>query len=75
VHGEPSDPRDRRDQDRALSHPFIEHLVGTMRREFLDHVSFWNGCDLEQKLDDFQFATTARCHARENDDRSASLFA
>src|SRR5215470_12529222 len=30
-----------------LSHPFVGRLVGTMRQEFLDHVLFWNGCDLE----------------------------
>jgi putative transposase len=37
-----------------LSHPFVERLVGTMRREFLDHVLFWNARDLERKLGDFQ---------------------
>jgi putative transposase len=42
-----------------LSHPFVERLVGTMRREFLDHVLFWNARDLERKLADFQ-ATTRR---------------
>ena len=25
-----------------LSHPFVERLIGTMRREFLDRVLFWN---------------------------------
>jgi putative transposase len=24
-----------------MSHPFVERLIGTMRREFLDHVPFW----------------------------------
>jgi len=24
------------------SHPFIERLIGTLRREYLDHTFFWN---------------------------------
>jgi len=36
------------------SHPFIERLIGTIRREFLDHILFWNAGDLERKLADFQ---------------------
>ena len=47
-----------------LSHPFVERLIGTMRREFLDHVLFWNGRDLERKLAEFQtYYNAARCHA------------
>jgi putative transposase len=47
-----------------LSHPFVERLVGTMRREFLDHVLFWNARDLERKLADFQsYYNAARGHA------------
>jgi putative transposase len=47
-----------------LSHPFVERLVGTMRREFLDHVLFWNAHDLERKLADFQtYDNAARSHA------------
>jgi len=37
----------------ALSHPFIERLIGTIRREFLDQTLFWNGIDLERKLEAF----------------------
>src|SRR5947208_14109578 len=36
-----------------VSHPFIERLIGTVRREYLDHVFFWNAIDLAQKLDAF----------------------
>jgi transposase InsO family protein len=47
-----------------LSHPFVERLVGTMRREFLDHVLFWHSRDLERKLAEFQtYYNAARCHA------------
>jgi transposase InsO family protein len=37
-----------------LSHPFIERLIGTIHREYLDHVPFWNARDLERKLSCFQ---------------------
>ena len=37
-----------------LSHLFIERLIETIRREFLDHTLFWNAADLERKLADFQ---------------------
>lgn len=36
-----------------LSHPFIERLIGTTRREFLDYTLFWNVRDLERKLYEF----------------------
>ena len=36
-----------------VSHPFVERLIGTTRREFLDHMLFWNAGDLEQKLAEF----------------------
>jgi putative transposase len=35
------------------SHPFIERLIGTIRREYLDHVLFWNRLDLQRKLGQF----------------------
>ena len=48
-----------------LSHPFVERLMGTTRREFLDHVPFWNARDLERKLGaDLQtYYNAARGHA------------
>jgi len=35
------------------SHPFIERLIGTIRREYLDRLFFWNSQDLERKLTAF----------------------
>ena len=37
-----------------LSHPFVERLIGTVRREYLDHTLYWTTADLETKLLDFQ---------------------
>jgi hypothetical protein len=37
-----------------LSHPFVERLIGTIRREFLDQTLFWAAADLEDKLQAFQ---------------------
>jgi putative transposase len=47
-----------------MSHPFVERVIGTMRREVLDHVLFWNARDLERKLAEFQdYYNAARSHA------------
>jgi transposase InsO family protein len=47
----------------AWSHPFVERLVGTLRREFLDQLFYWNGQDLERKLDSFRvYFNAARVH-------------
>ena len=32
------------------SHPFIERLIGTIRRDCLDRLLFWTETDLELKL-------------------------
>jgi len=37
-----------------VSHPFVERLIGTVRREYLDRVFFWNAIDLARKLDEFR---------------------
>lgn len=50
-----------------ISHPFVERLIGTVRREFLDHILFWNIRDLERKLDDFKhYYNGQRCHSALN---------
>jgi putative transposase len=46
-----------------LSHPFVERLIGTIRREYLDLVPFWTARDLETKLLSFKdFYNNQRCH-------------
>ncbi|MBK8011687.1 MAG: transposase [Deltaproteobacteria bacterium] len=37
-----------------ISHPFVERLIGTIRRELLDQTLFWNAVDLERKLTSFR---------------------
>src|SRR5262249_41177600 len=47
-----------------LSHPFVERLIGTIRRECLDDVLFWTAADLELKLSDFKtYYNRFRVHA------------
>jgi len=47
-----------------LSHPFVERLIGTIRREYLDRTLFWTTADLETKLFDFQhYYNGHRTHA------------
>ena len=49
------------------SHPFVERLIGTTRREFLDHVLFWNTLDLERKLKEFRtYYNSERVHSSLN---------
>ena len=37
-----------------VSHPFVERLIGTIRREYLDRMFFWNAVDLTRKLGEFR---------------------
>ena len=37
-----------------MSHPFVERLIGTVRRECVDQMLFWGANDLERKLAEFQ---------------------
>ena len=37
-----------------VSHPFVERLIGTIRREYLDRMFFWNAVELAQKLREFR---------------------
>ncbi len=47
-----------------VSHPFVERLIGTVRREYLDRMLFWSAVDLETKLSQFKdFYNTERTHA------------
>jgi putative transposase len=47
-----------------LSHPFVERLIGTIRRECLDRTLFWTAADLELKLREFQrYFNGHRTHA------------
>ena len=45
------------------SHPFVERLIGSLRREYLDHLFYWNAGDLERKLELFRrFFNATRAH-------------
>src|SRR5262249_28142763 len=47
-----------------LSHPFVERLIGTIRREYLDQTLLWTRADLEEKLLGFQhYYNEYRTHA------------
>jgi putative transposase len=49
------------------SHPFVERLIGTIRREYLDRGLFWNERDLKQKFDQFKdYYNAERAHSALN---------
>ena len=52
-----------------LSHPFIERLIGTIHRELLDHMFFWNANDLERQLEGARlYCAALRVHTSLNGD-------
>ena len=47
-----------------ISHPFVERIIGTIRREYLDHTLFFNERDLQRKLDDYKvYYNEVRAHS------------
>ena len=47
-----------------MSHPFVERLIGSVRRELLDQTLFWTETDLENKLRDYQrYYNECRTHS------------
>jgi len=47
-----------------MSHPFVERLIGSVRRELLDQTLFWTASDLESKLQNYQrYYNEYRCHS------------
>ncbi len=47
-----------------ISHPFVERLIGTIRRELLDRTVFWNERDLLRKLEAFKiYFNQVRVHS------------
>lgn len=57
-----------------ISHALIERLIGTVRREFLDHILFWNSLDLERELGEFQYHyNEERVHASLGGDTPAEI--
>jgi hypothetical protein len=50
-----------------MSHPFVERLIGSIRRELLDQTFFWTVTDLESKLRNYQhYYNEHRCHSSQD---------
>jgi putative transposase len=43
-----------------ISHPFVERQIGTIQREVLDQLFFWNALELTRKLEMFRRYSNAR---------------
>lgn len=57
-----------------MSHPFVERLIGSIRRELLDQTFFWTATDLDNKLRNYQhYYNEHRCHSSRNGDTPISL--
>ena len=57
-----------------LSHPFVERLIGTIRREYLDQTLFWKASDLERKLEAFQqYYNAHRVHSSLDGDTPSEI--
>ena len=51
-----------------MSHPFVERLIGSVRRELLDQTLFWTATDLENKLREYQcYYKECRTHSGRDD--------
>jgi hypothetical protein len=47
-----------------MSHPFVERLIDSIRRELLDQTLFWTASDVKNTLLDYQtHYHEHRCHA------------
>ena len=56
-----------------MSHPFVERLIGSIRRGLLDQTFFWTAADLENKLMDYQaYYNQHRCHSSRDGDTPIS---
>ena len=50
-----------------MSHPFVERLIGSVRRELLVQTFFWTATDLENKLREYQcYYNEYRTHSGKN---------
>jgi len=57
-----------------MSQPFVERLIGTIRREVSDNVLFWTSHDLERQLSEFTvYYNRHRVHFSLARDASAEL--
>ena len=47
-----------------VRHSFIERLIGSLQRELLNQLFFWNPVDLDRKLPSYaDYYNTYRCHS------------